>query len=188
MTKQIKVDTNIIPIMPIVLVGTKVDGVENFMTVGWTSRVNNKPPMISIAVNNKHKTTENIHKMGEFSVVLPDTSLEEVADYCGIRSGHKVNKGQLFSTFYGELKHAPLINGSPISLACKVVQVVDLPTNQLFIGEIIEAYAQEQLTENNKVKMSSIEPIILTMPDNNYWKLGDKIGDAWHDGLKFERK
>jgi flavin reductase (DIM6/NTAB) family NADH-FMN oxidoreductase RutF len=111
-----------------------------------------------------------------------------VTDYCGIVSGGKTDKSKLFEVFYGELKSAPMISECPLTIECKLVQTVDLPTNTLFIGEIRNIYSEERYLENGKPDVRKIRPFLLTMPDNRFWSVGGQVGNAWKDGVAHMEK
>jgi flavin reductase (DIM6/NTAB) family NADH-FMN oxidoreductase RutF len=123
-----------------------------------------------------------------FSVNLPSLDLLIKTDYCGIVSGEKTDKSDIFSVFYGSLKTAPIIVECPVSLECKLVQAVSLPTNTLFIGEIVNAYADGRVIKDGKPDFSKIDPFFLTMTDNRYWSLGEHVGDAWSAGRNMMKK
>jgi flavin reductase (DIM6/NTAB) family NADH-FMN oxidoreductase RutF len=171
--------------MPMVLVGAVVDGRANFMAVGWVSRVNFNPPMMAVALGKSHYTNAGIHRNKAFSVNIPGIALMEKVDYCGIVSGEKTDKSKIFDIFYGELPGAPMIRDCPISLECRLVDTVDLPTNSLFIGEIMAAYSEERYLTEGKPDIKKISPFTLTMPDNNFWKVGENAGKAWSVGKNF---
>jgi flavin reductase (DIM6/NTAB) family NADH-FMN oxidoreductase RutF len=171
--------------MPMVLVGAVVDGKANFMAVGWVSRVNFNPPMIAIALGKFHYTNRGIHKNTAFSVNIPGMNLMEKVDYCGLVSGEKIDKSDIFDIFYGEEPNAPMIRQCPLCMECKLVNAVDLPSNTLFIGQIINTYSEERYVTDGKPDIKKINPFTLTMPDNNYWKVGEKAGKAWSIGRKF---
>lgn len=186
--KKISAGTNVfIYPMPVVLVGTNVGGKANFMAVGWVTRVNAAPPMVGIGIFNKHYTNEGIRENGTFSVCFPDRKLVETADYCGIVSGRKVDKSTLFEVFYGETKTAPMIGECPLNLECRLVQTVELPTNNLYIGEIVASFAEERCVMEGKLDVKKLDPLLLTMPDNRYWAVGDFAGDAWEAGKKLKK-
>ena len=172
--------------MPVVLAGSIVNEKPNFMTVGWVSRVNYQPPMIAIALG-PHLTNQGILENKAFSINIPDISLMEKTDYCGLFSGKKVDKSQIFDVFYGSLPGAPLIGECPVSMACRLHETVKLPVNTLFIGEIVEAYCDEACMTDGKPDIKKIHPFTLTMPDNHYWSVGDDIGKAWSVGTKLKK-
>jgi flavin reductase (DIM6/NTAB) family NADH-FMN oxidoreductase RutF len=78
-----------------------------------------------------------------------------------------------------------MIRECPLSLECRLVNAVDLPTNSLFIGEIVGAYSEERYLTEGKPDIKKISPFTLTMPDNNYWKIGGNAGKAWSVGKNF---
>jgi len=168
--------------MPVVLVGTQVNGKANFMAVGWITRANGNPPMIACGIGNHHATAGGITETKTFSVNIPSSDLLEKTDYCGIVSGEKTDKSQVFDVFYGSLETAPMILECPVTLECRLVQSVLLPTHTLFIGEIAGAYADGRVIKDNKPDFPAIDPLFLTMPDNRYWTLGKYAGDAWSAG------
>jgi flavin reductase (DIM6/NTAB) family NADH-FMN oxidoreductase RutF len=179
---KIKIANNFFIPMPVVLVGTQVSGKANFMAVGWCSRANSAPPMILCGIGNHHYTPKGINETGTFSVNLPSSDLMEKVDYCGIVSGEKSDKSRIFNVFYGSLKTAPMIRECPVTVECRLVQSVPLPTNTIFIGEIGDVYADESMIEDGKLNFAVIDPLLLTMPDNRYWTLGKEAGKAWSAG------
>ena len=74
----------------------------------------------------------------------------------------------------------------PLSIECRLLEVHDLPTNDLFIGEVIASYTEEKYLTDGDPDIKKIKPLLLTMPDNNYWKVGEHAGNAWKDGWDFK--
>jgi flavin reductase (DIM6/NTAB) family NADH-FMN oxidoreductase RutF len=174
--------------MPVVLVGTQVNGKDNFMTVGWCARANANPPMILCGIGNHHHTTKGIVEHQAFSVNIPSSALLEKTDYCGLVSGEKTDKSRVFEVFYGALRTAPMIRECPVTLECRLVTSVPLPTNTVFIGEIVGAWADERVMKGGKPDFPAIDPLFLTMPDNRYWTLGKYAGDAWSAGKNIKQQ
>jgi flavin reductase (DIM6/NTAB) family NADH-FMN oxidoreductase RutF len=183
MEKQ-QIGNNFFIPMPVVLVGTQVKGKVNFMTVGWCARANANPPMIACGIGNHHYTPEGITESKTFSVNIPSADLMERTDYCGLVSGDKTDKSGVFDVFYGSLKTAPMIRECPVALECRLVQVVPLPTNSLYIGEIAGVFADNRVIRDGKPDFPAIDPLFLTMPDNRFWTLGKHAGNAWSAGKK----
>jgi len=180
--EKIEISENFFIPMPVVLVGTQVNGRANFMAVGWCARVIGNPPMIACGLHNNHATTGGIKAAKTFSVNIPSSSLLVKTDYCGIVSGKNTDKSGVFDVFYGTTKTAPMIRECPVTLECNLVQAISLPSHTLFIGEIAGAWADGRVVKENKPDFPAIDPLILTMPDNRYWKLGVHAGDAWSAG------
>ena len=179
---KVNIDTNafIYP-MPMVLVGAMVDGKANFLAVAWVSRVSMRPPLIAVALG-PHHTNAGIEKHGQFSVNVPDVALLEKTDYCGLVSGKKVDKSALFDVHFGKLAAAPLIGECPLSMACRLFEKVALPHGVLYLGEILEAFCEEGCMSDGKPDIAKMRPFTLTMPDNGYWAVGERVGSAWSSG------
>ncbi len=186
MTKnKIRVGPYLYP-MPLVLVGAMVQEKPNFMPLAWVSIVENKPPMISISAHQSHYTNKGVKANKTFSVNFVSEEMVKIADYCGIKSGKETDKSQLFEVFFGDLKSAPMIQDAPINLECKVVQHIDLKKgHDIFLGEIVNAYAEEKYLTNGIPDVKKFKPLVFSMNDNNYWKIGDLIGRAWNIGKDY---
>ena len=167
--------------MPMVLVGSVVEGRANFMAVGWVSRVNFKPPLFAIALG-PHHTNKGIDENRAFSINIPDGSLIEKTDYCGLVSGDKTDKSELFNVFYGESDKVPLIEQCPVCMSCSVYDAVKLPSNTLYIAEPKEVFTEEKYMTDKQLDIKKINPFTLTMPDNHYWSVGENLGKAWNIG------
>jgi flavin reductase (DIM6/NTAB) family NADH-FMN oxidoreductase RutF len=172
--------------MPVVIVGAEVNGKPNYLTVAWITRVNFSPPMLGIALGKSHHTNKGIREHGEFSVSVPGAELVKAVDYAGLVSGLKTDKSELFEPFYGELRHAPMVRECPLTMECRVVQTVDLPVNEFIIAEIVGVYTEEHFLTDGKPDMEKMDPFVLSMPDNHYWRLGEPIGRAWQSGREFK--
>jgi len=164
------------------ILGTHYEGKINFMALDWLTRVNFKPAMLGICVNRIHASNEAIRNTGEFSVNVPSVDMVEITDYTGLVSGKNVDKSGLFEFFYGQLKTAPMIKQCPVSMECKVIQTVDLPTNTFFIAEIIDIYSEDRFLTEGKPDVKKMNPFLLTMPDNRFWSIGECVGRAWNAG------
>lgn len=176
--------------MLVTLLGTKMGQNANFMALGWLTRVNANPPLLAAGVNSSHLTNGLIRENKTFSINFPSVDLIQKVDYCGLVSGRKEDKSKLFNVQYGDLKTAPLIEECPLSLECRLFDIYEMPTNDLFIGEIKASYTDERYLTDGKLDMAKINPLLLTMPDNYYWKVGKKLGKAWNIGrdLKVNKK
>ncbi len=173
--------------MPMVLVGSIVEKKANFMAVGWVSRVNFKPPLIAIALG-PHHTNKGIDENKEFSINIPNVPLMEQTDYCGLVSGNKTDKSEVFDLFYGEYDNAPLIRECPICISCSLYDAIKLPYNTLYIGEPKEVFTEERYMTDNQLDVKKINPFTLTMPDNNYWSVGENLGKAWNIGKRLKKQ
>jgi flavin reductase (DIM6/NTAB) family NADH-FMN oxidoreductase RutF len=186
MGEKIKLGTNayLYP-MPVVLVGTTVDDRANFMAVGWVARVDGNPPIMAVALNKRHYTPTGIRESQAFSINIPGVDLMARTDYCGLVSGRDADKSEVFDLFYGELGTAPMIQECPLCIECQLVDVVSLPSHDLFLGQVVAVFADEDCLTGGKPDVEKMNPFVLTMPDNNYWRIGPHAGKAWSVGKDF---
>lgn len=174
--------------MPCSVVGADIDGKANYLTIAWFSMVNPDPPYLAVAMGKSHYTNSGIKANSTFSVNIPSVDMAEKVDYCGVVSGRKFDKAAIFETFYGKLETAPMIREFPFNAECRVVQIVELPAEELFIGEIIMAYCNENCLTGGVPDLKKMNPFVLSMSDKRYWALGQDIGAAWEIGKKLIKK
>jgi flavin reductase (DIM6/NTAB) family NADH-FMN oxidoreductase RutF len=174
--------------MPMTLVGADLPSGPNLMPIAWVNRVQFNPPRIAAGMGKVHATNAGIREHGEFSVNIPSVDMVAVTDWCGLQSAARgADKGAPFSIVRGSLEHAPMIAECPVSLECRVIQVVDLGSHELFIADIVATWTEERfLDERSKPDITKVRPFTLTMPDNRYWAVGEQIGDAWAIGRSYE--
>ncbi len=185
---KLKISPNIfIYPMPVTLLGTKNVDKANFMALGWITRINANPPLLAIGVNKTHLSNQKIKENKCFSINFPNQEMIVETDFCGLVSGKNRDKSEIFTVFYGELKDAPMIEESPLSMECKLVDVHELATNDLFIGEIINVYTEKEYLTDSIIDIKKINPLLLTMPDNQYWSVGENLGKAWNIGKKLKK-
>lgn len=173
--------------MPVTIVGSTVDGKPNFMAVSWISMVSYNPYKVAITLDKSRKTSEGIKSTGYFSVNIPDISLLDETDFCGIYSGHKFDKSQVFDVFYGENKEIPLIENCPVSWECKLVRITEIEDSEMFIGEITNAYSEEKYILNDKIDLSKINSFLYDENHHTYFETGGKIEDAYSPGKKLRK-
>lgn len=175
--------------MPLTLVGADVDGRASFMTIAWLNRVQFNPPRIAAGIGKAHATSQGIRDHGEFSICSPSESMVAVADWCGMTSSTKVDKSAEFTVFRGSLEHAPMIAECPLCLECRVHEVVDLGSHELFVADIVGTWTENRyLTPDGKPDIEKMRPFMLTMPDNRFWRIGDQLAQAWSVGRTYEPK
>ena len=174
--------------MPMVIVGADVGGTANFLAAAWVTRTNYAPPRIGVALGKVHHTNAGIREHQEFSVNVPHEGMRTVTDFVGLATGAKTDKSKLFEVFRGRLAHAPMVAECPLTMECRVVHTVDQPSNEFFIGEIVETYCNADCLADGKPDIGRIRPFTLTMPDNRYWSVGAQIGRAWSDGRGFGKE
>ena len=175
--------------MPVVIVGSIIDKKINFMTIAYCNIVEHNPPTIFISASKNHYKNEGIRKNKTFSVNTPSEEIIEGTDYCGIISGKEADKSDVFEVFYGELKTAPMISKAPLNLECRVIKTIAIKEltgaekgHEFFIGEVVNAYAEEKYLTEGAPDISKINTFTYSM--KQYWKVGKPIAKAWEVGKK----
>jgi len=172
--------------MPVTIIGTMNGTKPNYISAGWVTRVNTTPPMLGIAISKSRITPSSILDEQAFSVNYPSQDLLIETDYCGLVSATTADKSLLFESFYGELGNVPMIENCPMNAECILVEMIDLPTDYLFIGEIVAAYSSDDYFRNGVPDVRKVNPILLTMPDNSYWTMGEYAGKAWSPAREYK--
>ncbi len=168
--------------MPALVVGANVNEKPNFMIASWCGIAAFKPPAITVAMNKARHTLKGIRENGTFSVNVPSCGMIKQVDYCGIYSGKKRDKSQIFKTFYGELKTAPLVEECPINLECKVLHSLDMKTHILIIGEIVETYVSKESLTDGKIDAKKVDPPVYIRSTLKYHRLGEVFSSAFGVG------
>jgi len=168
--------------MPAVLVGANINEKPNFMTAAWCAIAAQKPPAVSVAIRKERYTLEGVRENGTFSINVPSCNMVKKTDYCGVYSGKKNDKSQIFKTFYGALTTAPLIQECPLNLECTVIHYLDVGSHTLVVGEIIETYISEDCLTDGKADPRKIDPLIYAPGTMKYHRLGEEIGSAFKIG------
>ena len=174
--------------MPTVLVGANVGGKANYMAVAWAGVANMAPPMLSAAINHSRYTYRGIEENGTFSVNIPSSKHMVETDYCGMASGARQDKSNVFETFYGKLKNAPLARECPVNIECKMFQKVDCGSHVLVIGQIEEIHVSKECMTGGHPDISKVDPIIYSFGDSGYWQVGKHVGKGFSAGRAYAKK
>lgn len=170
--------------MPVFIIGTyNEDGTPNAMNAAWGGI--SEETEISICVDNTHKTAENLIARKAFTVSMATADFLTACDYVGIVSGNqepdKFAKAGFHAT-KSEFVDAPLIDELPMALECELISYD--PDSCRLVGRIVNVCVDEcVLGENGKVDVSKLRPITYDSINHHYLVLGEKVGQAFHDGL-----
>ncbi len=164
------------PLPPVMVTSGDMEN-SNIITIGWTGITNTIPPKTYISVRPKRHSYNIIKGSGEFVINLTPASLVKAADYCGIYTGAKVDKFakcNLTKEPATEVK-APLIAECPLSLECRVTDIIPLGSHDMFMADIVAVNVDESLVD--KEGKLHIEKAGLTAyAHGEYFELGKKIG------------
>jgi flavin reductase (DIM6/NTAB) family NADH-FMN oxidoreductase RutF/predicted transcriptional regulator YdeE len=166
---------------PIVLVGANVNRKPNYMAVGAISVVHHNPLIMMVSLTKTHHTSKGIIENGTFSINVPSSDLVIETDYCGLASGKTTDKSKIFTTFYGELETAPMIEECPITCECKIIDKKEILYCMAFFGEVHQVYAKDR-----KFDISQIKPMVLSRGE--YRSIGESksLGKCYRIGWSYK--
>ena len=170
---------NLLNPSPVVMLSCGLPGEKpNIITLAWTGTVCSDPPMVSVSIRKERFSHHLVKESGEFVVNLAPASLTAACDFCGVRSGRDLDKFQtlgLTAEKAPNLSAAPLIAESPVNLECKVEQVLELGSHDMFIARIVGVQVDEALL-NKKGKLDLEKADLIAYSHGEYFGLGRKLG------------
>ena len=173
--------------MPVYIIGTyNADGSPNAMNAAWGGI--SEEAEISICVDNSHKTAENLVARRAFTVSMATADSVAACDYVGLVSGNKEPNKFAKAGFHATKSafvDAPLIDELPMALECEVISY-DTATCRL-VGRIVNVSAEERVLDaEGKIDVSKLQPLCYDSMNHAYLVLGQKVGNAFQDGLKLK--
>lgn len=175
--------------MPVLMVATyNEDGSVNVMNAAWGTM--QERGNVALNLTETHKTVKNIKARGAFTVSIADADHIVEADYFGIESGNKTankfeNSGLTASK--AEMVDAPVIHEFPLCLECEFVEYQDGKYGCGVIGKVVNITADENVMVNGKVDMSLVNAIAFDPYTHGYYKVTERVGEAFQDGLKLKK-
>ena len=137
--------------VPVVLVSCADDREENLITIAWAGTICSDPPMVSISVRKERHSYHIIRESGEFVINLTTAELAQAMDYCGVRSGRDVDKFAHcgITREAADEVSAPMIAESPVNLECRVTEIREYPSHDMFIAEIVAVHVDGKYVDEN---------------------------------------
>lgn len=177
MAKQNWKPGNMLYPVPAVMISCQEKGRPNIITVAWAGTICSDPVMVSISVRKERFSHDIIKNSGEFVINLVTEELAYATDYCGVKSGKNTDKfkDMKLTPISIEGVSAPAIAESPLSLACKVKEIKELGSHDMFIAEVVGVTVDDKyMNKNGKFELNSSK--LVTYSHGEYFGLGKKIG------------
>lgn len=179
MGKQVWKPGNMLYPLPAVMVSTSdTKGKDNIITVAWTGTVCSDPAMLYISVRPERYSHHMLMESGEFVVNLTTEKLARATDWCGVRSGRDVDKWKELRLTRGKaenLSYAPVIKESPVNIECKVTEVKQLGSHDMFLAEVLGVQVDEAYMQNNG-KFELNQTGLVAYSHGEYFTLGKDLG------------
>ena len=172
--------------VPAVMVSCGDDTVNNIITIAWTGIINSDPPITYVSVRKSRYSHEIIERTGEFVINLTTEKLAFAADYCGVRSGRDVDKFKEMKLTAAESKEVscPSIEESPVNIECRVIEMKEYPTHDMFIAEIVSVSVDDSLMDETG-KLCLDEAGLVAYSHGHYFALQKKeIGRFGYSVMK----
>jgi len=150
----------------------------NILTVAWAGTVNSEPPMVSVSVRKSRHSYDLICQTQEFVINLVSDKLVKACDYCGVRSG--ANEDKFASTGLHPVEidgcsYAPAILEAPVSIACRLKDIVELGSHDMFLAEVVSVTVEESLMDE-KGKICLEKAGLVAYSHGEYYRLGEILG------------
>ncbi len=150
----------------------------NIITISWTGTICSDPPMCYISVRKNRHSHAIIKRTGEFVINLTTQELAKATDWCGVKSGGKYNKFKEMNLtpIPAQLVKAPMIKESPINIECRVTEIKELGSHDMFLAEVLAVHADDQYLnpETGAFDLSKANPIAYC--HGQYFALGKPLG------------
>ncbi len=178
MSKQVwKPGTLLYPVPAVMVSCGEFDGIKNILTIAWTGTINSDPAMTYISVRPERYSYDIIKDSGEFVINVTTEELAFATDFCGVRSGRDVDKFEKLNLTpeKASIVKCPVIGESPINIECKVKDIVELGTHNMFIANIVSVLADEKyMDKTGRFGFEKSKPLCYS--HGEYYGLGKYLG------------
>ena len=159
----------------------------NLFTASWAGTICSDPAMCYVSIRPERHSYEIIRRNMEFVINLTTEELARATDWCGVRSGRDYNKFEEMQLTPGpsETVSAPIVMEAPLSIECRVKEIVPLGTHDMFIAEVLNVQADSRYLNEETGKWNLDESLPLVYVHGGYYKLGEKLG---HFGWSVKKK
>ena len=165
------------PVPPVLVTCHNKKGESNMLTVAWAGTICSTPAMLSLSVRKERYSHAMLMETGEFVVNLPTEDLVWETDEAGVRSGRDLNKWESLHLHQeeGKILSVPMISECPVNMECKVKQVLELGSHDLFLAEIVAVHVDSALLDEKK-RLQLEKAKLLAYSHGQYFGLGNVLG------------
>mgnify|MGYP005778694241 CR=1 FL=1 len=163
--------------LPAVMVSCGTMEKSNIITVAWTGIINTNPATVYISVRPTRYSYQLLKEQKEFVINLTNKELVQATDWCGVKTGAKVDKFKEMHLHKEKAKFVscPMIQESPVSIECKVKEIKPLGSHDMFLAEVLAINADEKyINEKGAFDISKCD--LIAYANGHYYTLGKKIG------------
>lgn len=178
MKREFKPGTMVYPLPAVMVSCGKTAEEYNIFTASWVGTICSEPAMCYVSIRPSRHSYDIIKRNGEFVINLTTEELAYATDWCGVKSGRDFNK-------FEEMKLTPqktsvidsvIIKESPLSIECKVKEIIPLGSHDMFIAEVVNVLADEKFMDPETDAFKLEDAKLMAYSHGNYFKMGKKIG------------
>ncbi len=185
MMKSLGAKTLIYP-APVLVVGTyDKAGKPNLMTASWGGICCSQPPCVAVSLRKATYSHGNIVERGAFTVGIPSEKHIKEVDYFGLVSGRTMDKlaATKLTAVKSKLVDAPYVQEFPLVMECKLVHVAELGLHTQFVGEVIDAKADDSIIgDSGAIDVRKLKPLVFTPDTQDYYGVGSYKGKVFSAG------
>ena len=163
--------------LPAVMVSCGTMEKSNIITVAWTGILNTNPAKVYISVRPTRYSYNLIKENREFVINLTNKQLAKATDWCGVKTGEKVDKFKEMKLHKEKANFVkcPMIKESPVSVECRVTEIKELGSHHMFVADVLSINADEKyIDEKGAFDISKCD--LIAYSNGHYYSLGKKIG------------
>lgn len=178
MKREFKPGTMVYPLPAVMVSCGKTAEEYNIFTASWVGTICSEPAMCYVSIRPSRHSYDIIKRNREFVINLTTEELAYATDWCGVKSGRDFNK-------FEEMKLTPqktsvidsvIIKESPLSIECKVKEIIPLGSHDMFIAEVVNVLADEKFMDPETDAFKLEDAKLMAYSHGNYFKMGEKIG------------
>jgi len=167
---------------PVWVVGTyDGKGEPNMMTAAWGGICCSRPPCIYVSLRKATYSYGNIMNREAYTVSIPGEEYRRETDYVGVASGRDTNKfsDTSLTPIRSKTVDAPYVDEYPVIIECRLKEIVDLGLHTMFVGEVMDVKAEQDVLTNDRPDIQKIRPMLYSSGDRSYHSLGPRIAYAF---------
>lgn len=164
--------------LPAVLVSCGDGTRSNLITVAWTGTICSDPAMLYISVRPERYSYGLIKERMEFTVNVTTADMARATDWCGVRSGRDYDKWAEtgLTPEPGRAVACPSVKESPLSIECRVKEIIPLGSHHMFVAEVVNVRADSSLINPETGAFDLARAVPLVYSHGGYYRQGDHIG------------
>ncbi|MCH4889240.1 flavin reductase family protein [Acidaminobacter sp. JC074] len=170
----------------VTIIGIKDGDKVNWINIAHVGIIGHDTMLLSM--NKAHYSNDLIKENGKLTINLVNEAMMVKADYVGMTSGKQTDKSKVFDYTIGS-SGAPIIDESPLTMECEVVEIIDTGHHDNFIVRSLATHvAEDCLNDKGKIDYEKVRPLLFEMPNRQYLSIGKSVGSCWHIGRNYQEK